>query len=45
VLSGRGLCDGPITREEEFYPVCVCVCVCVCACVRDRCDGNPVCLR
>jgi hypothetical protein len=19
VLSGRGLCDGPITRPEEFY--------------------------
>ena len=21
VLSGRGLCDGPITRPEEFYRV------------------------
>jgi len=23
VLSGRGLCDGPITRTEEFEQVCV----------------------
>jgi len=34
VLSGRGLCDGLITRPEESYRlwcvVCVCVCVCVC---------------
>ena len=30
VLSGRGLCDGPITRKEESEEVCVCVCVCVC---------------
>jgi hypothetical protein len=22
VLSGRGLCDGPITRPEEAYRVC-----------------------
>jgi len=22
VLSGRGLCDGPITRPEKFYRVC-----------------------
>ena len=27
VLSGRGLCDGPIPRPEESYCVCVCVCV------------------
>jgi hypothetical protein len=27
VLSGRGLCDGPIPRLEEFYCVCVCVCL------------------
>jgi len=35
VLSGRGLCCGPITRPEESYRVyvCVCVCVCVCECV------------
>ena len=26
VLSGRGLCDGPIFRQEESYRVCVCVC-------------------
>ena len=25
VLSGRGLCDGPIPRLEESYRVCVCV--------------------
>ena len=24
VLSGRGFCDGPITRPEEFYRVCMC---------------------
>jgi len=29
VLSGRGLCNGPITRPEESYRVCVCVSVCV----------------
>jgi hypothetical protein len=27
VLSGRGLCDGPITRTEESEQVGVCVCV------------------
>ena len=27
VLSGRGLCDGPITRPEESYRLC-CVTVC-----------------
>ena len=27
VLSGRGLCDGPITRPEESYRLC-CVVVC-----------------
>jgi hypothetical protein len=27
MLSGRGLCDGPITRPEEFYRLwCVVVC-------------------
>jgi hypothetical protein len=25
VLSGRGLCDGPITRAEESYCLCVCL--------------------
>jgi len=30
VLPGRGLCDGLITRPEEFYRVCMHVCVCVC---------------
>jgi hypothetical protein len=28
VLSGRGLCDGPIPRTEESYRVCVCVIEC-----------------
>jgi hypothetical protein len=23
VMSGRGLCDGPITRPEESYRMCV----------------------
>jgi len=27
VLSGRGLCDGPITRPEKSYRLC-CVVVC-----------------
>jgi hypothetical protein len=26
-LSGRGLCDGPITRPEESYRTC-CIVVC-----------------
>jgi hypothetical protein len=26
VLSGRGLCEGPIPRPEESYRVCVCRC-------------------
>ena len=25
VLSGRDLCDGPITRPDESYRVCLCV--------------------
>jgi hypothetical protein len=29
VLSGRGLCNRPISRPEEYHGVCVCVCVCV----------------
>jgi hypothetical protein len=34
---GRGLCDGPIPRPEEWYRVCVCVRACVvCVCVRER---------
>jgi hypothetical protein len=28
LLSGRGICDGPITRAEESYRVCVCVIEC-----------------
>lgn len=27
VLSCRGLRDGPISRQEDPYPLCVCVCV------------------
>jgi hypothetical protein len=35
VLSGRGLCDGPIPRPEESYRLwCVCVCVCECGQVK-----------
>jgi hypothetical protein len=36
VLSGTGICDGPIPRAGESYRErerereCVCVCVCVC---------------
>jgi hypothetical protein len=30
VLSGRGLCDGLITRPEESYRLWRVVCVCVC---------------
>ena len=33
VLSGRGLCVGPITRPGESCGVSTCVCVCVCVCV------------
>jgi hypothetical protein len=36
VLSVRGLCDGPISRPEESYRVCVYVCVCVCVCITER---------
>ena len=28
VLSGGGLCNGPIRRPEESYYVCVCVIKC-----------------
>jgi len=37
VLSGRGLCDRPITRPKEFYRggVCVCVCLSVIICNND----------
>jgi hypothetical protein len=27
VLSGRGLCDGPITRPDETYREVACYCV------------------
>jgi hypothetical protein len=30
VLSGRGLCDGPIARPEEFYRICVSLIVIMC---------------
>jgi hypothetical protein len=35
-LSGRGLCDGLITRPEESYRL---LCVCVCLSGRGLCDG------
>jgi hypothetical protein len=28
VLSGRGLCDGMITRPEKSCRICMCLCVC-----------------
>jgi len=34
-LSVKGLCDGPIFRQEESFEY-VCVCVCVCECGRMR---------
>ena len=37
VLSGRGLCDGPIPRPEEpslCVRICVCLYVSACVCVR-----------
>jgi hypothetical protein len=35
VLSGRGLCDGPIPRSEESYQLwCVIVC--------DQMNNNPL---
>ena len=37
VFSGIGLCDGPITRPEEYYRVCVCVLLGVL-----KCNDNPV---
>jgi hypothetical protein len=37
-LSGRGLCDGPITRSESTE--CVCVCVCAIECDQVRATGN-----
>jgi len=36
VLSGRGLCDGPIPHPEESYRVCVCVFLSV---IRCNCDA------
>jgi hypothetical protein len=42
VLSGRGHCEGPTTRREESYRVCV-VCVCVCVSLNViRCNNNPL---
>ena len=35
--SGRGLCDGPVTRFVCVY-VCVCVCVSVGGCVVCVCE-------
>ena len=32
VLSGTGLCKGPIPRPDESYRVCACVCVSVLEC-------------
>ena len=35
LLSGRGLYDGTINGQEDFYRVCECVFVSVCECVCD----------
>jgi hypothetical protein len=35
VLSGRGLCDGPIPRLEESYRLCVSLNVM-------KCNNNPL---
>jgi hypothetical protein len=35
LLSGRGICDGPITRAEESYRVCVRLSVI-------RCNSKPL---
>jgi len=32
VLSGRGLCDGPVPRPEESCRMCMRACVCVIEC-------------
>ena len=45
VLSGRGLCDRPITLLEESYQMCLCARVCVCMCVSLSvigCNYNPL---
>ena len=36
VLSGRGLCDGPIPRPEDSGRVCTCHWVCI------RCNSKPL---
>ena len=41
VLSGTGLCDGPIPRPEESYRVDVSVCVCVSLSVIGH-NNNPL---
>ena len=43
VLSGRGLCDGPITLPEESYQVCVCVSLSVIGCNCNPLRLNGVC--
>ena len=41
--TGRCFCDGPITRTEKSYRVCVCVCVCMCVCLSIiRCNNNSL---
>jgi hypothetical protein len=41
VLSGRGLCDGPIPRPGDSYRLFVCVCVCVSLRVI-KCNSSPL---
>ena len=40
VLLGRGICDGPITRPEESYRLCVCVYVCLSVTTKPRHRGG-----
>jgi hypothetical protein len=45
VLSGRGLCDGLITRPEKSSRACAFACVCVFAHVSSSviwCKNNPL---
>jgi len=41
VLSGRGPCDGLISRPEESCRMCVCVCVCLGVIVKPGQCGGP----